>query len=106
MEFKEPHRRASKIDQPTVDKMEETEIKIEVEEDEPLALVKRVVEVEEEQEEVEVKRRRRMEEEQEEVEVSTTTPGEYLVTSSGGRGEPGAILQRIEKFKIKLQVFL
>ena len=35
MEFKEPHKRASKIDQATVDKMEETEIKIEVEDDEP-----------------------------------------------------------------------
>ena len=50
--------------------MEETEIKLEVVEEEPLALVKRVVEVEDE----------------EDVEVSTTTPMEDIVTSSG-KGE-------------------
>ena len=52
-----------------MEEMEETEIKVEVEElVEPLALVKRV--------EVEG-----------EAEVSTTTPGELLISSSGGRGE-------------------
>ena len=57
--------------------MEDTDIKIEVVDEEvgePLALIKRVVVVEEE-------------EEVEEEEVSTTTTGENYVTSTGEKGE-------------------